>query len=122
MIRLELILISILVIFWIFAIFNSMKNTAKKMFAIQKNLYHKDVIKTEISFFNDEILLHNIESKWDIILYYNQINLIKETKNLYVILFWENQYFFVGKNSFSVWEPSEFLEFVKSKKNEKKEK
>lgn len=83
--------------------------------------YHKDSISSEITFNEDEIILHNLETKGTNKFYYNQFKRIFETKNLYVIAIWKyNNIIYITKKSFSIWDSKDFVDFIKTKIKESK--
>lgn len=104
-------------IFWIeFAFFVWLNNnTPKKIIKVIEADYYKDSVCTEVSFTDDEIDLHNLESWWKAYYNYNQIFKFYESKNLFIFAIWlPSKILYISKDSFE-WDKEEFKLFIKEK-------
>lgn len=110
-----------LILFYVLLVIISIV-TYKRQRDLINTTYHKDSASLEITFDEDEIIIHNLETKWTNKIYYNQLKRVFETKNLYVISVWKyNNIIYITKNSFSIWDSKKFVDFIKSKIKESKE-
>lgn len=77
-------------------------------------LYHSEV-ETQTTFYDDSFMGKNIQSKSEIKFNYERVAAIKETKELFLLIFPENLAILVDKNGFKVGTKEGFLEFMKAK-------
>ena len=117
----ETILGTIWIMLWLFILvllYITLK-TPKNQIEVVELKYHKDAILSEVSFADDSIVMHDMESKWTYRFYYNQLMKCFETKNLCVFVLWlPKTVLYVSKDSIQWWDKDELIKFIKWKIDE----
>ena len=117
----ELILGTAWIMLWLFTsvLLRRTINAPKNQIKIVKLKYHKDSVLSEVTFTENNIVVHDTESKWTYQFYYDQLMKCFETENLCVFALWlPKTVVYVSKDSIKWWTKDELLKFIEWKIDE----
>ena len=105
-------------LFILILLYNTLRAPKNQIKAIELK-YHKDSVLSEVTFTDDAIVMHDIESGWTFQFYYNQLMKYFETKNLCVLVLWlPKTVLYVNKDSIKWWNKDDLTKFIQWKIDE----